>query len=276
MGFLSEIKKLLFVKKSVVKSGMEKAKDEALEKFDELSDKTQEWKESAKEKFDDLAESGMDLKDRAQDKLDNLVDAFTSDDDIDTTTPVDNTTVSQAPVIDENLISNPDVHEKSLVEKVGEKTLEKAEDLGNKVLEATEGLGEKFESLSEKVGKKALETKDHLVDKAKDAAQYIDQKLDETMVKAKELDAELNKNDQDGDGFADTPADLSKSTLSGTDDFFEKAKRFADGEPLEDKVKIEKPSDTNVKGPEYSAYGMEDLDGDGNELVDDAIIDEQE
>lgn len=255
MGFFSEIRKLLFAKKSVAKSGMEKIKDETSEKIDELVD------------------SGRQLRDRAEEKLDNLVDAFTQDDPVDTSTPTheDTPAVSVEETIQQ---SEPTPTESSFVEKVGKKTIEKTEELGEKVLEGAEEAGKKLGDLAERVGEKVHSGAEELKEKAKDAIEYLDKKLDETVEKAKDLDAELNKNDQDGDGFADEPADLSGSLLDGKDDFFEKAKRFSEGQPLDDSPKLS-TNKAETEKPSYKAYGMEDADGDGNELIDDAIIEEE-
>ena len=95
------------------------------------------------------------------------------------------------------------------------------------------------------------------------------------MEKAKDLDAELSKNDQDGDGFADTPVDLSKSELEGKDDFFKKAEAFAEGRPMDGSTPIEINTDEVAKKETKQAFGFEDLDGDGNEIIDDAIIEEE-
>jgi hypothetical protein len=33
--------------------------------------------------------------------------------------------------------------------------------------------------------------------------------------------------------------------------------------------------DKKIDGPKYDTYGFEDADGDGNEIIDDAIIEEE-
>jgi hypothetical protein len=98
--------------------------------------------------------------------------------------------------------------------------------------------------------------------------------LDETVIKAKKLDEELSANDQDKDGFADTGIDLGKSTLEGQDDFFSKAERFAKGEPLDDRPDVEITQGEPQQKKDIKAAGFEDLDGDGDEIIDDAIIED--
>ena len=254
MGFFSEIKKLLFAKKSVAKSGMEKIKMEA------------------EETYDDVVEKGAELKARASEKIDNLVEAFTNDDSVDISTPESHPS-EEAPT--EETMSTDSSESATFTEEVGKRVIEGTEKLGKTVLEKADDLADKAGDIAESVGKKVMEGSETLKDKAKDAVEYLDRKLDETTEKAKELDAELNKNDQDGDGFADQQADLSKSTLDSTDDFFEKAKKFAEGKPMEDKTVLSDKRDESVEKPTYTTYGFEDGDGDGNEIIDDAIIEEE-
>lgn len=68
------------------------------------------------------------------------------------------------------------------------------------------------------------------------------------------------------------------SLLDDKDDFFEKARAFADGRPLpSDKAEII-DSDrlkSNKKKDDRKVYGFEDADGDGDEIIDDAIIEEE-
>ena len=256
MGFFSEIKKLLFVKKSVTKSGIEKIKDEV------------------EETYDDVVEKGQDLRERASEKIDNLVEAFTSEDVDDTTPELESTTEAHDQVA-ESSDEQSSPEEKTFVEEVGSRVLDGTEELGRTVLEKADQLADKAGEIAEDVGEKVKTGSEMLKEKAKDAVDYIDKKLDETMDKARELDAELNKNDQDGDGFADEPADLTKGTLDGADDFFEKAKKFADGEPINDNATLTDVRDENIEKPNYSTYGFEDGDGDGNEIIDDAIIEEE-
>ena len=88
---------------------------------------------------------------------------------------------------------------------------------------------------------------------------------------------------------ATTRADkLSTSELADKDDFFTKANRYAEGDYDMDGKIDGRPTDTAVPGtitigenPDYvkpeptgTIAGFEDLDGDGDELIDDAIIDE--
>ena len=76
---------------------------------------------------------------------------------------------------------------------------------------------------------------------------------------------------------------LRKNALDDKDDFFKKAEAFADGrydevtDPFSDKPKIVKNEGPKKSSDDSSATlpGFEDLDGDGDELIDDALLDDE-
>ena len=263
MGFLSELKKVFFGASSVAKHASEKTgdyikkeskewADEAKEKFDHASDvvseKTSGLKQSIKENTEELLE-------KAKKKMDEL---------------------GEEPIVKKAADISENVGDKVL--DAGEKLVEKAknisEKVGEKVLDEGDELLEKGKDLSENVGTKVLEVKDELVEKAKDAAEKIGEKLNETMDKAEAwAEAEKSKPKKD---FADEDLSADGSLLEGSDDFFSKASKYADGDYdafSEGKITIEKPDNTKVVKPIEKATNFTDLDGDGNEIIDDAIVD---
>lgn len=258
MGFLSEIKKLLFASKSVAKHqgekgieyGMEKGAEIASKGKDVLSDvggdivnKTSGLRDAVLEKsgdaLGDLKSSAGDalggLKDTAGDALGGLKDAASSTYD--------------------SLADN------ELVNKAGSF----AEDVGGKVMETGGDLLDK-----------AGDVKDTLVEKAKEATDKLGDKLDETYEKAKAFEAEEALKPK-GE-FAEETLTAGGSLLDGTDDFFSKADKYAEGEYdafSEGKTTISKPDpntiDITPKDP-IKAAGFIDADGDGDEIIDDAQI----
>jgi len=164
----------------------------------------------------------------------------------------------------------------SKVLEVSEKTFEKVgeytEKIGEKVLDKGSVLMEKANDLAGKAGEKLSEVADELLDKAKIAAKDIGQKFDETVEKAQKWEQEeLAKPKNE---FSDTTLNTGGSILENKDDFFTKASQYADGNFdvfSEGKVVINinpnSPSTNTAK-----VAGQEDHDGDGNELIDDAII----
>lgn len=245
MGFLSEIKKLLFASKSVAKHqgekgieyGMEKGAEIASKGKDVLSDvggeimdKTSGLRDAVLDKSGDTLGS---LKDTAGDALGSLKDTASGAYD--------------------SLADN------ELVNKAGDF----AEDVGGKVMETG---GELLD--------KAGDLKDNLVEKAGELKDMASEKLDETYEKAKAFEAEEALKPK-GE-FAEETLTAGGSLLDGTDDFFSKADKFAEGDYgafSEGKTTISKPDNLELpEKPAVVAAGFEDLDGDGNEIIDDAQI----
>ena len=85
--------------------------------------------------------------------------------------------------------------------------------------------------------------------------------------------------------FADTTLDekmaSTTSTLEGSDDFFDKASKYASGDyqafdPNANDPKLSQDPSYEAKKSTARKPGFEDLDGDGDEVIDDAIIVEEE
>lgn len=119
-------------------------------------------------------------------------------------------------------------------------------------------------------GKKAVDSAKDLFEKGKKAAYDLEEKMRQ---KDEAAEAEL-KNPKHK---------LEDNLLGGFDSFFDKAKRFADRLekkvedrfPLEEDIKITKSEIKRPKSNEPSKiFGFDDLDGDGDPLIDDAIIEE--
>ena len=245
MGFLSEIKKLLFASKSVAKHQGEKGIEYGMEKGAEIAskgkdvlgdvggnilDKTTGLRDAVLEKSGDTLGS---LKDTAGDAFGSLKDTASKTYD--------------------------DLADNELVNKAGDF----AENVGSKVIETGGDLLDK-----------AGDVKDDLVEKAKEVSDKMSEKLDETYEKAKAFEAEEALKPK-GE-FAEDTIDAGGSLLEGTDDFFSKADKYAEGDYgafSEGKTTISKPDNLELpEKPAVIAAGFEDLDGDGDEIIDDAVI----
>ena len=245
MGFLSEIKKLLFASKSVAKHQGEKGIEYGMEKGAELAskgkdvlsdvggdiiDKTSGLRDAVIEKSGDTLGS---LKDTAEDALGGLKDAASDTYD--------------------SLADN---------------------ELVNKAGDFAEGVGEKVIATGGDLLDKAGDAKDSLVEKAKEVSDQMSEKLDETYEKAKAFEAEEALKPK-GE-FAEETLTAGGSLLDGTDDFFSKADKFAEGDYgafSEGKTTISKPDNIDITPKEpVKAAGFIDADGDGDEIIDDAQI----
>ena len=171
----------------------------------------------------------------------------------------------------------------------GEQFMEKAKDLsetvGEKVLQVGGEKAEQAGELSEKIGEKVIEAKDAIVERAKEVTADLSEKLDETIEKAQKMAEEETKIPKKE--FSDETLDAGGSLLDGTDDFFAKAAKFGAGDyDMSDKEDstpeitenkstgglLELPDDEgNPK-----AAGFTDHDGDGDEIIDDAVIVDEE
>ena len=146
-------------------------------------------------------------------------------------------------------------------EKVGKEVMEKGDDLLNRAAEAGAVAKDKF---------------DDFVDHANTEAEKM--KLEDTIEEAKAAAAQAEARAR---AFSDQEStrDTSESTLSGTDSFFDRADRFAKGDYHGDNPKPVTVQD-NPDAPKKPAGGVIsgflDSDGDGDSLIDDAEIVEEE
>jgi ElaB/YqjD/DUF883 family membrane-anchored ribosome-binding protein len=198
--------------------------------------------------------------------------------------------------ISDKLEANPAVQKAAEVsEKVGDKVLDTGEKFMDKLGEVSEKVGgevldkggkavDKFGDMAEGVGSKILAAKDDLMAKAEAEAAKSGDNMDSLTDRAKDLGQKLEdkitgKIDFEKD-FADTPIDVGESELNKHGSFWDKAEKYADGNYSMEEKKAEGEL-TIQDNPEYQAKlnegkvkGFDDLDGDGNELIDDAIIEE--
>ncbi len=270
MGFLGDMRKLLFGVKSVSKTAKNKLEDIVEDKAEDLIDHGKGALKSAKDFVDEKFEN---LKDKATDTGTDITGKVKSgtEDLLGNATKSAGGVLSKAKDLGGELLDSA----KDLTEQAGEKL----GDLTESATEKSDKIWDKIIDGSDKVSDKVWNAGDDLARKAKEIGKKIDEKLDETLedFKRKEAvyEAKEKEMDSDGDGFADKPIDFGGSTLAGTDDFFEKAKRFAEGKPLEGNIAKDVPDQDDDDVLELP--GFDDEDGDGDELVDDAhIVDDDE
>lgn len=162
-----------------------------------------------------------------------------------------------------------------VLDKVGDVVLDTGEKFMEKSKELIDGPGrkvaDKFGEASEKIGGKILEGGKALYDKAADAVNDLGEKLDEKLSEAEEF----SKSEKEDKGeFADT--DFRVKETESNDDFFSKADRFSRGDFSDfPETKIIPPGEKR-KGSVTDIEGFEDQDHDGDPLIDDASIVEEE
>lgn len=260
MGIIRDLKNIFFGASAVTKSATEKVGEVIKEEGGELLSKSKDLAsnsvESLNEKTaglkDSILEETGDLMAKTKEKLIDIGDEF-----------------SENPITDKIKTKGED-----LMSKAGEVSTA----VGGVVLEKGGDLLEKTKDLSEDVGEKVLKVTDNLAERASEVKDQLSEKLDQTMDKADAWAAEQKANPKPE--FAEDTLDASGSLLEGKDDFFAKADKYASGDYgafSEGKVTLD-DSITPIEKTEFDklppATGFEDLDGDGNEIIDDAIIDE--
>lgn len=281
MGFLSEIKKLLFVKKAVAKSGAEKAMDFGLEKGKDIVDKSSDI---LKDTGDILADKTSGLRDSVMDKSSDALGSLKDSAESAFDSVKDSDLLQKAGDTVEGLGGKVVAAGSSMVDKakdvIGEVTDSDAvkgaadftEKVGDKVLDTGEAFMEKAKEVSGPIGDKLGEIKDDVVERAKEVTGDLKEKLDDTIVKAEAMAEEERLNPPKE--FADDTLDAGGSLLEGKDDFFAKADRYAEGDYgsfSEGKITINEER-VEIDKPEIKAAGFTDLDGDGDEIIDDALI----
>jgi vacuolar-type H+-ATPase subunit H len=149
---------------------------------------------------------------------------------------------------------------------------------------------------AEKVGGTILEKSGEAIEKAKNFGSKLFDKAEDMVHKAQEeaekdtMEETLRQAEEMGKTAEERARDTMNKVEDATDDllgkhesFFDKAAKYADGDYQMKGNKKGKEGDITIgKNPDFKekpksegkAAGFEDLDGDGDELIDDAIIDE--
>lgn len=164
---------------------------------------------------------------------------------------------------------------------------DKAKDVISEGLkDTTEFLGESlketgrfFKEGSEGAGKIL---KEDIIPKAKEAKEKLDVKVDDLTEKLKDY-AEKPIEKTPGSGLDESLTDTHSGFFSKMEKLADKldaqdakaAEKAAEGILKEGEIKITAlpEADTKPKGEDGKIFGFDDLDGDGDELIDDAIID---
>lgn len=244
MGILNDIKKLLFGAKAVTGEAVNKTSEQLKDSSEHLLDVNEDFlrlkqKESGKAKSETLIDESETKK----------------------------------TVIEE--IRDSDIYKKTseALDKVGDSILDSGEKFMEKSKEFIDGPGrkaaDKFGEVSEKVGEKIFEGGKVLFDKASDLVSELGEKLDETIQKAEKLASEEKK---ETSAYADTEFKVKSSELDDKEDFFSKADRFSSGDFSDfPKTTITKAS-TTERQVSKEIPGFDDSDNDGDPLIDDATI----
>lgn len=296
MSFFSEIRKLLFGAKSVAKNQGRQARenvgdwaDKARQDLEEMGRETgDKVRSAADEIFGEKTGKEEELRGTGDWVVDESATDYREDDLVDSSRsrPVGAPPTEKSSLdFEEGLNTPPPPREPSELEKLGNDLLDRAARLGNEAKEAAERTGKKVLDASEKAGGRIREKAeelggelkgraDELVERASRAAEQ--DSLDEAIRKAREMEEQSAARARAFDN-REGDRDTSDSTLSGTGSFFERADRFAKGDYHNEEgkpVRLQKDPDYKAREKPNKIHGFDDKDGDGDDLIDDAIIDE--
>ncbi len=263
MSAFSWIKRVLFGAESLAKTGIEKGKEVGSQAFD-----------VSKEKLDVIKDELSDSVDAAKDKFEDLFDKVSD-------------TASEGVASAKETLS--DAGDKVGLDKIkegGKQIIEGGSEMASKAGEHIESATEKIVDASDQAWEKISDKSSDLFQKAKtkveDLGEKVGDKMDDMLEKAEALKAEEKfEAEQHPTGIYEGESHNEKlegSMLDGTDDFFAKAEAFAEGnydKAAEGKMTIEQKDVPEVVDDRPVA-GFEDRDGDGDEIVDDAIIMDEE
>ncbi|PSR10521.1 MAG: hypothetical protein DA408_16900 [Bacteroidetes bacterium] len=275
----------------------DKASARASELGDELLENTAEARAKAKDTLSDISDRVWDETQHAMDKgrelkqkaTDWLADEPAQEEKIPTPPPPATPKAASGPIDFEADVAAPNVpREPGAIAKAGSSALDAAARTGAQALDAASVAGKKVMDVSEDVGEKVMDIGGKILGKAKElggdlankAADMVERAQDaadrESLQSVEEKAAELARQAQER---ADNALKNTKETLlDGKDDFFAKADRFARGDYHNEggkEMTIKKDEDYVAPKRSGKAAGFEDLDGDGDELIDDAVIDEE-
>jgi len=277
-------------------------------KSEELVDKAEEYSKKARDKGKEWSEqAGEYIKKKADDTIHSVEGLFDNDEEEplaseepaarESTEPPtaqkeedDELDFSKYDVPDATQSSKKEEpRDPSAIEELGERVLNSSAKMGHTLLDKSGEAMDKFGELSEKVGgqlmdkggdlwAKARKAGEELMEKANEEAAREDGKdLDDLTKEAKDLNEDLEENLKKEDRtFMDSSEDLKKSELGKHDDFFTRAQRYAEGDyhnEGEGHMRINKDPDYKKEDKQGRTHGFKDNDGDGDDVIDDAIID---
>ncbi|TVR88530.1 MAG: hypothetical protein EA411_04805 [Saprospirales bacterium] len=173
-------------------------------------------------------------------------------------------------VSEEDKIDTDRIRKSSLEDRQEEASKEQSEHLSSKKAQS------QSESSSQK--ERLYESIEELKNRASAAGSKVKKGMDEFLDDVQKKSDELDRiEEEEAKKYSGPLKFRDKSLLDDKDDFFKKASAFADGRPMPDEKPeaIKKKSDDKKSEDTRKVYGFEDLDGDGDEIIDDAIIEEE-
>ncbi|MCP9237271.1 hypothetical protein [Lewinella sp. JB7] len=304
MPLFNDLKRIFFGAKSVAKHQAARAEEAAREVGDELSAQGDELIDLTQQAAREVAARAPEYIDKGKDALRELGDAVFKQADF--RPRADRETREGLDIIDEeltlgNLDESPPAaapksgtvsfeddlttdtppeepavpREPSAFRQVTDATLDSAARAGLKAKDAAGKIGDEVLNRAAAVGADLKGKTDAFIDHANREAEKI--KLEESIEQARAAAAQAEARARAFDN-KETERDTDASTLSGTDSFFDRADRFARGDYHNEggkPMRVQDDPDYKPRKKSDLIAGFEDADGDGDSLIDDAVIEEE-
>ncbi|WP_116127446.1 hypothetical protein [Lewinella sp. IMCC34183] len=298
MPLFNDLKKIFFGAKSVAKHQASRAGDVAREAGDELSTQGEELLDLTRKAAREVADRAPGYIDRGRSALSDLGDAVFREpnpqptekkkamDEVDDELNFGNLDLSkeaEAPKsgsinFEDDLVEDgpPTPREPSAFRQAADSGLDAAARAGLKAKDAANRAGEELLDRAARTGATLKGRADEFLDHATREANRI--RDEEAIEKAKRAAEQAEARARAFDD-RETERDTDASTLSGTDSFFDRADRFARGDYHNEggkDMRIQDDPDYRPRKKSDLIAGFEDNDNDGDSLIDDAVLDEEE
>ncbi|NJB85738.1 ElaB/YqjD/DUF883 family membrane-anchored ribosome-binding protein [Lewinella marina] len=305
MPLFNDLKRIFFGAKSVAKHQASRAGEKAREAGDELAEQGDELLDLTRRAAGEFVARAPEFIDRGKHALSDLGDAVwkeePAEDELTDTPPAPAGNRKAKDIIDEeltfgNLNLTPEADapksgsvdfEADLLEseppspkppsafrQAADAGLDAAAQAGLKAKKVAEDVGDDFLNRAAETGARLKGKADAFIEhanreaermKAEEAAQQAKAAAEQAAARARAFDNREGERDD------------AKSTLSGTDSFFDRADRFARGDYHNEggkDMRILDDPDYQPRKKGDRIAGFEDHDGDGDSLIDDAEIEE--
>ncbi|MBB4077510.1 ElaB/YqjD/DUF883 family membrane-anchored ribosome-binding protein [Lewinella aquimaris] len=301
MPIFNDLKRIFFGAKSVAKHQASRANEAAREAGDELAAQGDELIDLTKQAAREIAARAPGYIDKGKDALSELGDAVFKQADF--RPKADRDTREGLDIIDEELTlgdldetppreapksgtisfedDEPTVDptappkEPSALRQVTDSTLDSAARAGLKAKDTAGKLADEALNRAAAAGTTLKGKADAFVEHANREAEKM--KLEESIEQANAAAAQAEARARAFDN-QEADRDTDKSTLSGTDSFFDRADRFARGDYHNEggkPMRIQDDPDYRPRKKSDLIAGFDDADGDGDSLIDDAVIEEE-
>ena len=291
MPLLNDLKKIFFGAKSVAKHQAGKVEEELATQGDELlemgkraaavvADRAPDYIKKGKDALEELGDAVFKepepTSDPSTQQAKKIIDDEFNFGNLDLTAEKDAPKSGSVDFEDELDEAEPITpNEPSAFRQVADSGLDAAARTGLAAKQQAGKLGDEILDRAAQAGASLKGKTDAFVEHANREAEKM--KLEDSIRQAKAAAEQAEARARAFDG-KEGQRDASESTLSGTDSFFDRADRFARGDYQNEggkDLRVQDDPDYQPKKKGDLIAGFLDSDGDGDSLIDDAIIEEE-